>query len=210
MRNRYLPAAARTGVLMKPLFLANHPAIDFLNTSLAPDGGSIELLATGTEYVEWLMAANLLDKKRGLDLTRRTSGKALESAAEEARHVREWMRAWLTRWRSNPEGDYRKEIAALNALLSRATYSRAVVRTESGLSVVDRPQVQEADGLLGLVASQLAALITHEQPELIKDCANPACTLWFLDQTKSHRRMFCSASACGNRVRVAAFRQRKR
>ena len=210
MRSRYLPAAARTGVLMKPLFLANHPAIDFLNTNLAPDGRSIELLGTGTEYVEWLVAANLLDKKRGLDLARRTSGKALDSAAEEARRVREWMRAWLTRWRSNPEGDYRKEIAALNALLSRSTYSRAVVRDESGLSVVDRPQVQEADGLLGLVASQLAALITHEQPELIKDCANPACTLWFLDQTKSHRRMFCSASACGNRVRVAAFRQRKR
>jgi len=210
MRSRYLPATARTGVLMRPLFLANHPAIDFLNTTLAPDGRSIELLGTGTEYVEWLMAANLLDKKRGLDLARRTSGKALDSAAEEARHVREWMRAWLTRWRSNPEGDYRKEIAALNALLSRSTYSRAVVRDKSGLSVVDRPQVQEAGGLLGLVASQLAALITHEQPELIKGCANPACTLWFLDQTKSHRRMFCSASACGNRVRVAAFRQRKR
>ena len=126
MRNRYLPAPARTGVLMKPLFLADHPAIDFLNTNLAPDGRSIELLGTGTEYVEWLMAANLLDKKRALDLTRRISGKALDSAAEEARRVREWMRAWLTRWRSNPEGDYRKEIAALNALLSRATYSRAV------------------------------------------------------------------------------------
>ena len=92
---------------MKPLFLANHPAIDFLNTNLAPDGRSIELLGTGTEYVEWLMAANLLDKKRALDLTRRASGKALDSAAEEARRVREWMRAWLTRWRSNPEGDYR-------------------------------------------------------------------------------------------------------
>ena len=65
MRNCYLSAAARTGVLMKPLFLADHPAIDFLNTNLAPDGRSIELLGTGTEYVEWLMAANLLDKKRG-------------------------------------------------------------------------------------------------------------------------------------------------
>ena len=197
---------------MQPLFLANHPAIDCLDADLAPDGRSIELLGTGTEWVDCMVAANLLDKKRGLDLARGTSGKALDSAAEEARRVREWMRAWLTRWRSNPKGDYaRREIAALNALLSRSTYSRVVVRDEARLSVVDRPQVQEADGgLHGLVASQLAALITHEQPALIKDCANPTCTLWFLDQTKSHRRMFCSASACGNRVRVAAFRQRKR
>ena len=195
---------------MKPLFLANHPAIDFLNTSLAPDGRSVELLGTGADYVEWLVTANLLDRKRALDLARRTSGKALDSAAEEARRVREWIRGWLTRWRSNPAGDYRKEIATLNGLMSRLPYQRAVVRGEDGLSLVDRPQVEEAEGLLGLIASQLAGLITHEQPALIKDCANPACTLWFLDQTKSHRRMFCSPSACGNRVRVAAFRQRQR
>ncbi|HET9473876.1 MAG TPA: ABATE domain-containing protein [Steroidobacteraceae bacterium] len=195
---------------MKPLFLANHPALDFLNTKLAPDGRRVELLGTGVEYVEWLVAANLLDKKRAFDLARRTSARALDSAAEEARRVREWIRGWLTRWRSNPQGDYRKEIAALNGLLSRASYSRTVLRDERGLSVVDQPQLQDADGLLVLIASQLAALLTVQQPALIKDCANPACTLWFLDQTKSHRRMFCSPSACGNRVRVAAFRQRQR
>jgi len=195
---------------MKPLFLANHPAIDFLNTHLAPDGRSVELLGTGTAFLEWLVAANLLEKKRALELARHTSGKALDSAAEEARRIREWMRAWLTRWRSSPQGDYRKEISALNTLLSRSTYRRLVVRGDGGLSVVERPQVEAAGALIGLVASQLAVLITHEQPELIKECANPACTLWFLDQTKSHRRLFCSASACGNRVRVAAFRHRQR
>jgi predicted RNA-binding Zn ribbon-like protein len=57
---------------------------------------------------------------------------------------------------------------------------------------------------------QIAALITKEQPSLVKDCAGSTCTLWFLDQSKAHRRLFCSPSACGNRAKVAAFRDRQR
>ena len=48
----------------------------------------------------------------------------------------------------------------------------------------------------------------QEDPALLKACAGADCTLWFMDRTKAHRRMFCSATACGNRAKVAAFRRR--
>ena len=36
------------------------------------------------------------------------------------------------------------------------------------------------------------------------------CSLWFLDRTKAHTRLLCSAAACGNRAKVSAFRKRQR
>jgi predicted RNA-binding Zn ribbon-like protein len=45
---------------------------------------------------------------------------------------------------------------------------------------------------------------------VLKWGAGAGCTLWFVDRTKAHRRIFCSATTCGNRAKVAAFRQRQR
>jgi predicted RNA-binding Zn ribbon-like protein len=52
--------------------------------------------------------------------------------------------------------------------------------------------------------------VARENASLVKQCAGPGCTLWFLDRTKAHARRFCSAAACGNRAKVAAFRERQR
>src|SRR5262245_23396958 len=99
---------------MSPLFLGGHKAVDFLNTSLAPQGAVIELIGDGRAYVDWLVAAGLLDRATASALARRFGVKALDTAAEEARRVREWARSWLSRWRAAPRGDYRAEVAALN------------------------------------------------------------------------------------------------
>jgi len=195
---------------MFPLFVGSHPAIDFLNTALAPNGEPIETIGDGSAFLEWLVAAGLLDEARASKLARRFGAKALDAAAVEARKVREWARAWLARWRAGPESDYGEEIVVLNKLLSRETRSREVIAAKDGLKVVELPHIETAHALIALVAVQLAALITEEQPSLVKDCAGTACTLWFLDRTKAHRRLFCSASTCGNRAKVAAFRDRQR
>jgi predicted RNA-binding Zn ribbon-like protein len=195
---------------MRPLFLGNHPAIDFLNTSLAPRGERIETIGDGTAYLDWFVEAGLLDRAQATKLARRVGPKALDAAAAEGRRLREWARAWLDRWRSRPQDNYEEEVAVLNKLLSRETRSRRVLAEKGRLSMVETSQIGNADALNTLVANQLAELVTKEEPSLLKTCAGPECTLWFLDRTKAHRRLFCSASACGNRAKVAAFRRRRR
>lgn len=195
---------------MQPLFVGHHPAIDFLNTTLAPHGEPIETIGDGKAYLKWLVAVNLLDQPRASRLTRRLGAKALDGVAAEARRVREWGRAWFVRWRAHPQGDYGDEIAILNKLLSRQRLSREVISTHAGLTLIEHCDIETADALIALVAMQFAALVTKEQPSLVKNCAGSACTLWFLDQTKAHRRLFCSAAVCGNRAKVAAFRDRQR
>lgn len=195
---------------MKPLFLGGHPALDFLNTTLSPHGAQIELIGDGRTFVDWLVSAELLDASTASKLKRGTSSKALDIVAAEARKVRHWANDWLSRWRNGTDGGYETELRYLNSLLERARRYREVVMAVGNFELVERYCIDAPNELIALVAEQIALLITNEEPALVKRCSGPGCTLWFLDRTKAHHRLFCSAEVCGNRAKVAAFRERQR
>ncbi len=194
----------------QPLFLGSHPAVDFLNTAFAPNGRHIETIPDGRALLDWMVGARLLKEADATRLMRRAGSTVLDSTAQEARKVREWARRWLECWRSAPDDDYDDEIAALNKLLARAAWHDEVVVTEHGARTLASVHSNDPDALVALIARQIAALLTKENASLLKSCTGSGCTLWFLDRTKAHRRVFCSATACGNRAKVAAFRQRQR
>ncbi len=195
---------------MHPIFIGSHPAIDFLNTALAPDGAFIEAIPDGRALLDWLVGAGLLEASAATRLSRRRGAKAVDDLASEARKLREWARAWLERWRAAPDRGYAKELTSLNKLLEGASFDREVVAEGGVMSLRTRPRIGSDRELLGLLAAQIANLLTQEQADLVKSCAGPGCTLWFLDRTKAHRRLFCSPAVCGNRAKVAAFRKRQR
>lgn len=63
--------------------------------------------------------------------------------------------------------------------------------------------------LLAAIARSAAELIVEGQDAPIRRCANPACRLFFYDDSRTHRRRWCSMSRCGNRHKVAAFLRRR-
>jgi predicted RNA-binding Zn ribbon-like protein len=71
-------------------------------------------------------------------------------------------------------------------------------------SVADSPA-----GLLWPVANALVKLLTDDKFEYVRQCEAHNCILLFHDLSKSHRRRWCSMATCGNRMKVAAFRNRK-
>ena len=85
-----------------------------------------------------------------------------------------------------------------------------MIASNDGLQFVQRPVIASADALLALVALTIAAFVTAEGPALLKACAGPGCTVWFLDRSRAGRRRFSSPTVCGNRAKVAAFRERQR
>lgn len=192
----------------QPLFLGGHPALDFLNTVFGPDGQQAETIGSGRAFLDWLVAAGLLDAAVGARLPRRFGDAALDGAAAEARKFREWARAWLLRWRAAPRRDYGSELSTLNKALGRESCHREVVAAGGRLEVTARPRLEQASALVALVAGPIAALVTGEQAALVRSCSGAGCSLWFLDRSKSHRRQFCSPAVCGNRAKVAAFRAR--
>lgn len=197
---------------MKPLFLAGHPALDFLNTAFTPPTGGDpeEMIGDGSSFIAWVQEAGLWDASSASKLKRRFGADALDDVAADARKFRQWAGAWLERWRQEPHEDYGAELQRLNRLLEQGNAYREVVAVDARLTIAEHPRIDAPKELLALPALQVAKLITGVEPRLVKRCAGDDCILWFVDRTKAHRRMFCSAAQCGNRAKVAAFRERER
>jgi predicted RNA-binding Zn ribbon-like protein len=195
---------------MEPLFLAGHPALDFLNTRPEPHGEAVEFIGDGRAFARWMETGGLLGQETAVKIERRLGVGALNEAAGEARKLREWARDWITRWHDAPKGSYDSELRRLNRVLEGAKGYAELVRSPGGFELAQRSRLESAEDLLVPIAAQLAVLVAGEAPELVKRCEGEGCTLWFVDRTKAHGRRFCSAAVCGNRAKVAAFRERQR
>jgi len=62
--------------------------------------------------------------------------------------------------------------------------------------------------LLAAIARSGAELISEGASQNLKQCANPDCQILFYDDSRTHRRRWCSMALCGNRSKVAAFARR--
>ncbi|MQA08679.1 MAG: hypothetical protein GEU98_09040 [Pseudonocardiaceae bacterium] len=63
--------------------------------------------------------------------------------------------------------------------------------------------------LLSSIARAAIELLAGPHRELIRQCAEPECTRLFLDHSRAGARRWCG-TACGNKVKAAAYRERKR
>src|SRR5688572_22257244 len=169
---------------MEILFLGGHPALDFLNSAYLPDEQRVETIGDGRALLEWLIQAGLLTDTAASKLQRRSSAKALDATAAEARKLRDWARDWLIRWRAAPTKNYEEERHLLNKHLERSRSHYEILRTDQGFELAERADLEGPDALLGLLALEIGRLLTEEEPALVKSCAGADCTLWFVDRTK--------------------------
>jgi predicted RNA-binding Zn ribbon-like protein len=63
--------------------------------------------------------------------------------------------------------------------------------------------------LLAAIARSGAELIAAGAESGIQRCSNSNCQLLFHDDSRTHRRRWCSMALCGNRSKVAAFARRQ-
>ena len=71
-------------------------------------------------------------------------------------------------------------------------------------------RTQGLEWLLTAIARSAAELITEGPNAPIRKCANPACGLFFYDDSRTGRRRWCSMAVCGNRAKVAAHYRREK
>ncbi|MEJ7628663.1 MAG: CGNR zinc finger domain-containing protein, partial [Nocardioidaceae bacterium] len=56
----------------------------------------------------------------------------------------------------------------------------------------------------------LAHIIAADEIDRLRLCEAPDCHAALLDLSRNHSKRYCDASTCGNRLHVAAYRERKR
>ena len=172
------------------LFIAEHPALDFLNTQMAQGGGTVETLTTPSRLADWWAQAGWGTLDADLALL------------DTARGLREAVRALVVAWTQHAPAPA-DALATVNTVLATGASYPALAP-----DLTDAPVATTAPHPFLPLARATLDLVTAHDPALVRPCAGSGCVLWFLDTTKNKRRRWCRMSACGNREKAAAHYRR--
>ena len=184
-----------------PLFLAGHPALDFLNTRMIVNGQLVDVLRRDEDVLHWL-------RKAGFPVVAGGASNFEHGALLNcARRLRENIRLLVEKRKAGQRGD----AAVLNGFLADGESHLQLVWSKPRQLRIETVRRQDSPvAILGPVAESAADLLATVDFRFVKRCEDEACVLLFWDQTKSHRRRWCSTMLCGNRHKVAAYRRRRR
>ncbi len=164
--------------------------IDFVNTAgLEPVRDD---LPTPASLVAWL-------DSRGLS----PGARATAADLAEAKRVREALLDLLL-----AHNEVETDVDAASAVLDRAArWAELGVRFAGDAAAVE-PAATGVRGAVGRILAEVSAGMADGTWERVKACRADDCRHAFLDTAKNRSRAWCSMQSCGNRAKVAAYRER--
>lgn len=97
---------------------------------------------------------------------------------------------------------------AVNGVLRKVGVTRQLSAEEGHPRLIEH-ELCNTSPAAAAAALDFARFVTDYDPLRLRHCSNPACTMVFYDRGKNNRRRWCSMQACGNRSKVANYRERK-
>lgn len=174
------------------VFVCGNPALDFAATLRARRSLRFEMFASPDRLDAWYLESGVVDAVSG----------SQDSDVGRATAVREAVYALVTARRLGDAYDD-EALAVLNAAARNAAATPQL--TPAGRWTVATPE--EA---LSTVARLAVELLGGPDVPLLKECGNPECTRIYIDRSRGMRRQWCGMESCGNRIKAAAYRARKR
>jgi predicted RNA-binding Zn ribbon-like protein len=196
-----------------PIFIADAPALDFLNSIATPVDVPVEWLNDGEGLLRWLEEARLVPRAVIGEMRTRFAPAELDQVAAQARALREWFRDFVQAHRGRPLApETFQALEPLNRLLERDQSFTKIVRQpgneERRFELAATRRWATPETLLLPIAEALARFVCSEDFTYLRACEGPACTLFFVDHTRGRARRWCSMALCGNRAKQAAHRRR--
>lgn len=184
--------------------IAGKLALDFANLTPASHDLSWQ------EFVAFLVDSGVVSRDRGerLDALEHAEPSAVDAVLLKILRLRECLRAVFSAVEQRCEFPV-SWATPINEIL-RVTEGHDELLFQEGrwrLQFLGREGGLE--WLLAAIARSAAELVVEGRTAPVKRCANPACRLFFYDDSRTRRRRWCSMSTCGNRHKVAAFLKRK-
>lgn len=196
------------------IFVADAPALDFLNSVAIPVDEVIDWLDDGEGLLDWLGQASLVPDEVVASFRKRTTPGELDRVAQRARELREWFRDFVLAHRGLPlSADAITELAPLNRILERDESFSQLVQvpgSSNALALRSTRRWNSPEALLLPIGEMLARLVSEEDFTDVKACEGHNCTLLFADHTRRRTRRWCSMAVCGNRAKQAAHRNRSK
>ncbi|ANJ12077.1 MULTISPECIES: CGNR zinc finger domain-containing protein [Streptomyces] len=168
--------------------------LDFVGTLRARRGAEpTEMLASPEALDMWFVESGMVDASPGADV----------ADLMAARRVREAIYSLTAAVLAGE----RLEDEALTEVNRQAAGLPVGVRLDRGGS---RHRVGTVSQALTLLARETVETLGGPEGALLRECARPECTQTYLDRSRGHRREWCAMETCGNRVKAAAYRARRR
>lgn len=195
--------AKQEASVAEPPLLADHLALDLVNTQARSDGALVEFFNTGDDVLRWL-ARQAIVPAAGQQFDQVDQAALLAQALALRALATQLVAAHKAGEALQPA-----QAAALNAwLAANPSIVQLAPDGEGRWTLARRRRGEAVAALLGPVAEALAQLLAEGDFGLVKQCEHPECILWFYDRTKAHKRRWCSMALCGNRHKAAQFRRR--
>jgi predicted RNA-binding Zn ribbon-like protein len=197
------------------IFIADSPALDFLNSVATPVDRAVDWLDDGEGLLQWLAQAGLVPADALDEMKARAMPGELDKVAGQARTLREWFRGFVRKHMGRPlRRKALHELAPLNRLLERDEGFGRIARHRDGdgarLELRMMRRWRSPETLLLPIGEALARFVCEEDFAAVKACEGPSCTLVFADRARGRARRWCSMAVCGNRAKQAAHRKRLR
>lgn len=174
--------------------VSGRPFLDLTATLGKRLSDRVERLRTPSDLSRWLVATGLWEHQR------RVSREDLAAAWRLRESIFGCVVA-TTEGRALP----RRDLAIVNAWARRAMRSPRL--RPSGALAWSRPTVRHA---LAAVARDAAQTLGGDLASRVRKCGRAYCSIFFLDDSPTGQRRWCSMASCGNRMKVARFRRRSR
>ena len=174
------------------VFVCANPALDFAATLRARRSLRFEMFASPDRLDAWYLESGIVD---GVSPSR-------PADVEQAKTVREAVYQLVTARRLGEDYDG-GALAVLNSAARRPPATPQL--TPSG-----RCTQASAGEALSTVARLAVELLSSPDVPLLKECGNPECTRVYIDRSRGMRRQWCGMESCGNKIKAAAYRARKR
>ncbi len=174
------------------VFICGNLALDFAATLRGRRSTRSETLATPARLDAWYLESTLVDALYPSGPPDLVQAKAAREA------IYELVTARLRKTDYDPEA-----LEVVNRTVRRPAAVPQL--TVSGR----RTEATPAEALSSL-ARTAVELLSGPDTALLKECDNPECTTVYLDRSRGGRRQWCSMDPCGNKIKAAAYRARKK
>lgn len=178
-------------------FISGSLWIDLLNTVMSSGEKRTDLIDEDERFVAWLALTDMLPD----------SGIVSAGSKSDVQKLREELRTAVDLFNVG----IKPPVALtelINGLLADCNIKLALEWDEKGCRLIERFEPGNA-GPSGKVAADFARFVCEAEPQRLRHCSNPACTMVFYDTSKNNTRRWCTMSICGNRDKVARFRARR-
>jgi predicted RNA-binding Zn ribbon-like protein len=201
------------------LFVADAPALDFINSRAMPTGEIVDWLQSGEDFLAWLDQAKFAPPEVIAKLRAEARPAEIDAVARKARALRDWFRGFVIAHMGRPlTSKAAAELEPLNRILADDWQFHEIVPAHGSarrrgdesqpLSWQIKRRWRDPESLLLPIAETMGEFVCTADFSRVKPCEGSHCTILFLDHTRSGARRWCSMAVCGNRAKQALHRAR--